>query len=297
MLIILEGVDGAGKSTFAEELRTLMAPARFGHLGPPESPDTALDECLDMLGDYRAEDMQDVVLDRLHWGSPVYGPIYRPESNADGYGDMGQHGWRYAEMVIAARGGINVFVDVDPAVARERIAERGDDYVDVDDLDELVAKYHRIAEEALQCSPVNGASTAEAREQELFDTIAAARIAQHHAAQLAPWPSYVGTVAPCVLVLMPPDRQQRLAFLKLIGDEWRHIGIASSAMPAAEVVNLVDRLGGPKLLVLASSRPGPEYAHAAGAVLPRGDDIRYMALEDLAVAARTCVHANLAAYF
>ena len=49
-IVIIEGVDGGGKSTLAEEIQRIAPrPASIAHLGPPASPDTAIDECLDPL--------------------------------------------------------------------------------------------------------------------------------------------------------------------------------------------------------------------------------------------------------
>ena len=47
MFCILEGCDGAGKTTLAEHLQKVVGDeASVAHLGPPKSPETALDECL-----------------------------------------------------------------------------------------------------------------------------------------------------------------------------------------------------------------------------------------------------------
>lgn len=72
MLIILEGCDNTGKSTFA-----VAAAARVGamvqHFGPPKD---AFAEYMDALYDYE-HNGKHVIFDRFHLGEEVYGPLYR----------------------------------------------------------------------------------------------------------------------------------------------------------------------------------------------------------------------------
>lgn len=75
MLIILEGPDGAGKTTLANQLQTVLENRsdctihRF-HCGPPDSH--PLDEYLRPLNLYRPGTGDHVIIDRWHWGESVY---------------------------------------------------------------------------------------------------------------------------------------------------------------------------------------------------------------------------------
>lgn len=77
MLIILEGVDGVGKSTLAEKLATgLLGDVAILHKGPPTTDDMLL-EYLKPLYDYVPSHTRHIICDRWHIGEDVYGPIYR----------------------------------------------------------------------------------------------------------------------------------------------------------------------------------------------------------------------------
>lgn len=74
--ILLEGVDGTGKSTLANALRDLYPTARIEHRGPPERPEDELAQAAEdlvMLNNERA-----VIMDRTQFLSArVYAPVFR----------------------------------------------------------------------------------------------------------------------------------------------------------------------------------------------------------------------------
>lgn len=80
MLIILEGPDGAGKSTVARGLEELLLRddpsclVEVRHSGIPRSH--PLDEYLRTVTDYRPGRGRHLILDRFHWGESVY-PLVR----------------------------------------------------------------------------------------------------------------------------------------------------------------------------------------------------------------------------
>lgn len=83
LAVIIEGPDGAGKSTLAEQLATSMGLV-LRHTGPPKT--SALDECAEMLKLHDRTGLG-VAFDRFHLGERVYGPVFR---GVDTLGDEGQ---------------------------------------------------------------------------------------------------------------------------------------------------------------------------------------------------------------
>lgn len=156
LVIVLEGPDGAGKSTLAEALvREWIAAnpsvhtGEVRHVGPPDAfkrvsakESEYLDEliahrvrCTDRLLehlDYCDEQKGThlVVFDRMHWGSPVYGSLYRPESNSGNYGDIGLTGFKTVTRRFNKLGALTLLVMPDISTLIERSHGREDEYLD-----------------------------------------------------------------------------------------------------------------------------------------------------------------------
>lgn len=87
MLIILEGPDGAGKTTLARRLTELIKDqhslneVRYIHAGPPERH--PLDEYLHTLTHYRPNAFYHIIIDRWHWGESVYPELLRRPTKLD----------------------------------------------------------------------------------------------------------------------------------------------------------------------------------------------------------------------
>lgn len=107
MIIIVEGPDGAGKSTLAHRLAKETS-SRYLHKGPPV-PGLALPE------EYAVPDGR-LVLDRWHLGELVYGPLRRQQEP-----DEGQ--FKDTEADLRARGAILVVLNPDIATLRSRRPE------------------------------------------------------------------------------------------------------------------------------------------------------------------------------
>jgi hypothetical protein len=252
MWIVLEGVDGAGKTTLAKELLSRIERCSLTHLGPPESPMTALDECLhgpdNAFADYHPASNYSIVTDRLHWGCPAYGPIYRPVHDHDGYGDIGRGGWRYVELFLAARGAVTGVIDADPAVIRIRLAERGDDYVDVKDIDQIIDCYRKLCADALTLKMITRLRTPEHTNDAADLLITHAMRAAVATTHLARFPSYIGPPSPSVLAVTPPYRSIRLEVLaNLPAGRWQNVGF-TTRLPVHDHRNLVKALNNPKIV-------------------------------------------------
>lgn len=76
-LTILEGPDGAGKTTLA---KTVYGDREYYHLGPPPKwKDGAFKQCLELLRKLEVDVSPDreIVIDRLCYGEMIYGPVLR----------------------------------------------------------------------------------------------------------------------------------------------------------------------------------------------------------------------------
>lgn len=98
MIIILEGPDGAGKTTLAKQLAEAFQ-LRIHHEGPPPKNVSVLQHYGRILDAARG---QNVVFDRLYVGERVYGPIVRGEDRlgGDGYKRMRQLSWAVGALEI-----------------------------------------------------------------------------------------------------------------------------------------------------------------------------------------------------
>lgn len=145
MLILLEGPDGAGKTTLADRLAVAVQ-HRFGsepirmHSGPPtRTPD---EEYIGRLEPYdvRAK----IIADRWHLGEMVYGPIFRGESK------LTLDSCHHIEQYLMARGALLIYVNPPFETLKTRLQTRGDDMVeDTSQLGHIVKGYKRVLEESL----------------------------------------------------------------------------------------------------------------------------------------------------
>ena len=143
MLIIIEGCDGAGKSSLVQALHAAIAAEELGpcaikHFGPPTS--WAVSEYELPLHDYAAGSGSHLICDRYHLGEYVYGPIYRGRSELEGAG--GAH----VRAALARRGAFIVYLLPPRAQLQAAVAERGDGYIDQRDINEIATRYARLSE-------------------------------------------------------------------------------------------------------------------------------------------------------
>lgn len=257
-LIIIEGADGSGKSTLAEAIIDLTKPGETGsllHLGPPASPESAIDECLDPLYGYHITSPELVVFDRAHWGCPVYGSVYRPELDHDGYGDMGRAGWAYCELVYESRGAVTLLLDCDPELAAKRCAERGEDYIDLAHLPQLRSKYHDLFRESVTGIIQEQATVPADTHRIAAEVLGLARVKAKSRERFANWPHYVGTVTPSRLIVCPPSRIQRVEAIRQAmerGEPWQSLGIVSGMAGPADLDRLWEALGLPTVEVFGT---------------------------------------------
>lgn len=141
MLVIVEGADGVGKTTFVQHLVQLTGATSL-HRGVPEKEPWA-EYTDDLLGYRPREDAEHgvnhIVCDRWHWGELIYGPLYRGESK------LGWDGFQALNEWLNRRGAIIVYLDHDHDAILRRWSKRGEDYLKPKDLAHVLEAYENIA--------------------------------------------------------------------------------------------------------------------------------------------------------
>lgn len=127
-LIIVEGCDGVGKTTFVELLQRCAdydgRTFRLLHRGPPTAHPLAEYELdLEGEGDPRLYPHRITVCDRWHLGELIYGPLYRGRSRLDNAGLI------HVEAFLRARGALLVRLIHSPLEVTARLRKRGGDDV------------------------------------------------------------------------------------------------------------------------------------------------------------------------
>lgn len=278
MFIAIEGSDGAGKSSLIEAIKTELCNrqpdlqiADHHKSRPPEETR----ECL--LYEY-ATSLENTdlytsthVADRWHWGERTYAPIKRPHTNTDGYGLLGKAGWRWVELFMQSRGMAQFLLFQKLDVIRARVAERGDDYIDLSELEAIYNAYVETSQVAVLAETIMPGSTGlDSLPQFARHIIDVARAAAERTAFLRAYPNYIGSARPQLLIVgddrsdhnefanstkLPfvPTVESDAEFLlnSLPEDLWKHVGIVSTnGTSADELSNLHKQLGRPMIAAL-----------------------------------------------
>jgi len=205
-------------------------------------------------------------------GEITYAPKYRPATNKDGYGLLGKAGWRWVELFMQSRGIAQYWLYQPLEVIEARLAARGDDFVQVEDLREILAQYE-IAE---QVSMIRKKIQPPADSLDKVSAIAKLIVndAEKAAActkDLAKFPHYIGAYNPSVLLVgdrhnatkrygketnlpfMPVDGNSAEYLLNSLPEgEWKNVGIVNinDSSNWLDFADLVKTLGKPKIVAL-----------------------------------------------
>lgn len=133
MLIILEGTDGAGKTTLADHLVskmwTLGVETEVLHAGPPESGISVFEQYTLPLLERREKIARRnylLILDRWHLGELIYGPLLRGKSQLD------PEQFAYLELLLESLGAVKVVVNATDSAIRDRLGAHREDLVSVE---------------------------------------------------------------------------------------------------------------------------------------------------------------------
>lgn len=197
MLFVIEGTDGAGKTTLANEIEWRLEDTRHRriirrHFGPPEQhPLAEYERWLDFYGPNGGEH---VIIDRFHWGEMVYADYYRDGSQ------LGQAGYWHIEQYLRSRGALMIYACGDEPELARRQAEKNEDFLQPEHASDVLKIFDALATNSLQDVAIYDSTRSkpgEAAER----AIDVARRFEHSVAGIAAFPSYVGGTRPQLLLV------------------------------------------------------------------------------------------------
>lgn len=197
MLIVLEGCDGVGKTTFgdvlAERATRKWASVRFLSRSRPQRH--VMEEYeLDLERSYQRVFplARLLICDRWHLGELVYGPLLRGESQLT-FGAA----W-HVDAFLRSRGAVQVVMHQSPDVVRERLASRGEDLLKLDDV-EQVCSHYRFLSQVFRDSVVE--FVGDPTDHDVDELVRTAREAARRVVDLHMFSTYVGPPDPEIVLL------------------------------------------------------------------------------------------------
>lgn len=133
MIIILEGCDAVGKTTFANRLSEKMgfeivkgSSFDISKLGA----DGMFDHMMRLL------DRDNIIIDRFFYSNLVYGKLYN-------YPMMTKR--QYVELAVKSRkSSITIYLNAYPDEIKNRISMRGDDMIKSEEIDNILNEYNSV---------------------------------------------------------------------------------------------------------------------------------------------------------
>jgi thymidylate kinase len=197
MLIVIEGTDGSGKTTLADELERRLLGTRHAklvrrHFGPPEQhPLWEYERWLDF---YRPGHGTHVILDRFHWGEMIYSELYRGGSR------LGEAGWWHIEQYLRSRGALMVHATGDPVKIADRQVALGEDFLQVKDATNVWESFRAIAKASIL--PVETYDSTMQHVEDMAEiAISFAAYLENEVSPLESFPSYIGPLDPELLIV------------------------------------------------------------------------------------------------
>lgn len=133
MIIAIEGCDCAGKSTFAQALSEAT-----GYEIVKGSSFTIAALGMDTMFEYMNNllDRDNIILDRTFYSNIVYGKLFN-------YPVMSKEQCTKLHKKLFENG-ILIYLHADRDVIQDRMSVRGDDYVKIDNVDDILQKYSEV---------------------------------------------------------------------------------------------------------------------------------------------------------
>ena len=151
MIYIIEGRDGAGKTTLVEQIRKANYNAAVKHFGAPQTLEEA-DNYYKVYAEAINAKRDDEVLifDRSWYSDMVYGPVMRNRQ------EMSQeHADMLSAMVVARGGGIIIYCTAPIKVLWARCQRRGETYLQNQaQLQAISIGYSKVMAENVRFLPV-----------------------------------------------------------------------------------------------------------------------------------------------
>lgn len=217
MLIILEGPDGAGKSTLAKRLVKSIKHADpcskidVLHAKPPQRH--PLDEYVRPLTSYRPNTGVHVICDRWHWGESIYPMILGRQTQYT----SSVH--RFTEWFLLSRGAVVIYLTAPDEILRKRLTTRGDDLITEDIIDQIRTAYTLFARSNTQLPTLTRSAN---MDDAFIDSLCFyAQTHEMRASRLNAFTTYVGS--PGVKYLFLGDRRANIdypndpAFMPFLG--------------------------------------------------------------------------------
>jgi hypothetical protein len=281
MFIVIEGTDASGKTSLIEAIANEIKQRHAGknfmqfHKGRPleETRRWVLKDYVNSVEHINWSQDCNGLSDRWHWGEITYAPKYRPHTNMDGFGLLGKAGWRWVELFLMSRGVASFWLYQPLDVIQRRLESRGDEFVKVDDLKEILDNY--LAASAVSVSLIEQLTPpADSIEQvpELARHIVNVAEAMSEIVRpiLTRYPTYIGSPTPKVLLVgdkrniteehgeetklpfMPVDSNSGSFLLSAIPTElWPKCGIVNAAdIDVDGLYDLWEDLGSPRVIAL-----------------------------------------------
>jgi hypothetical protein len=281
MFIVIEGTDASGKSSLIAEIqKQLGADVELFHKGRPEveSRRWVLDEyAISTSNNYSLG--KTYLSDRWHWGEVTYAPLKRPHTDTDGFGLLGVAGWRWVELFLLSRGVAQFWLYQPLDVISQRLQDRGDDFVSVDELSQILDNYTNASKQTASCLTLCPDSNSFSDLPELAASII--RIAserEQKVRKLSKHVGYIGSPNPQVLLVgdkrndktvtnlpfMPVDSNSGDYLLSCLPDPfWKTVGIINGDDINGKPLDILwHSLGKPKIVALG--RMAEKYLKRSG---------------------------------
>lgn len=151
MIYIIEGPDGAGKTTLVEQIKKSHMNAKVLHFGAPQTPEEA-DNYYKIYAEAINAKCDDEVLifDRSWYSDMVYGPVMRNRQEM-----TQEHADMLSAMVVARGGGIIIYCTAPIKVLWARCQRRGETYLQNQaQLQAIAIGYSKVMAENVRFLPV-----------------------------------------------------------------------------------------------------------------------------------------------
>lgn len=140
MIYIIEGPDGAGKTTLAEKLHKSNPGSLILHFGTPANEEEAKNYWKVYLNTLECHEGETLILDRSWYSDMVYGPVMRHRNEM-----TSEHKHILELAVLALGGGVVIYCTGAQRTLWSRCTARGESYIaNSDQHKEICNKYNEV---------------------------------------------------------------------------------------------------------------------------------------------------------